>query len=86
MPSLRSEPVALHVSVSVMYGVIGLTDTGVIVGTVFCIVAVATSVSEPPYASLAWAVQEMVSPTPTSAGLKVMDDVFPKTVLPLVHS
>ena len=84
-PSLRSVPVAEQVSVSVMLGDDGLTDTALMVGSVFWTVAVAVVESLPPYPSSTLAVQVMVSPTAASDGVSVKEAELPKTVVPFVH-
>ena len=85
-PSLRSVPVAEQVSVSVMLGDDGLTDTALMVGSVFWTVAVAVVESLPPYPSLTEAVQVMVSPTLASDGVSVKEAELPNMVVPFVHS
>jgi hypothetical protein len=86
VPSLRSVPVAEHVKVSVMLGDDGLTDTALIVGSVFSMVAVDMVESLPPYPSLTDAVQVMVSPTPASDFVSVKEAELPNMVAPFVHS
>ena len=86
VPSLRSVPVAEQVNMSLLLGDDGLTDTALIVGLVFCTVAVAVVESLPPYPSLTLAVQVIVSPTAASDGVSVKEAELPKTVVPLVHS
>ena len=85
-PSLRSVPVAEQVSVSEIDGDDGLTDTALMVGSVFWTVAVAVVESLPPYPSITEAVQVMVSLTDASDGVSVKEAELPKTVVPFVHS
>ena len=85
-PSLRSDPVALHVSISVEMIVLGEILTELIVGNVFCTVAITLSDDVPPLPSDAVTEQVTVSPTATILGLRVNEAEFPRIVVPTLHS
>ena len=86
-PSLTSLPVAVQVNKSETVTLLfGLMDTVLMVGSVFCMVAVAVVESIPPYPSATVAVQVMVSPTAAVDGLRVKVAELPNVVVPLVHA
>ena len=60
--------------------------TELIVGSVFCTVAVAVEESELPEPSVTEAVQTTESPTLALVGVRVSDEELPTTVPLIVHS
>ena len=69
-----------------MLGEVGLTETTLMVGAVFCTAAVVVLESLPPYPSETETVQVMVSSTEAMVGVSVKTAELPTTLLPILHS
>ena len=83
---MRSVPEALQVSVSVITGDVGDTDTALMVGLVFCTVAVVLDVSPSPEGSVVVTVHVTTSLTSTMLGVNVSCALLPIAVPPTLHS
>ena len=85
-PSASVPPLGVQVKVEDSVALVGVNATLDSAGALFVTVAVAAPVSVPPSASVAVAVQVMVSPLDAVDAERVRLELVPRVLEPFVHS